>query len=334
MTGLEDRVQAVIAAQPRYAGMQVILEKEILHQTILRALDRAGYLKGLVFMGGTALRLCYGAPRFSEDLDFEGGVDFTADRMDRLEVTLADAIATRFGLATHVRPPSVRQRQGATQTWRISIITRPERRDLARQHIHLDIGRLPAPHAILRPLHQHHPGGAAETPLQVRVKTPAALLADKIVACAATIDRPAPRWRDVWDITWLHTRGVHADPEQVAARARLFAVQDVPALLAHAASRIPQRIREDAFVTQMARFLDADRAARTIQDPPWRQAAGQTLHDVLTAVQTELRPPSPSPKPRTARAAPQSIAEAPAPDDSPAPFDPTPTPDPSPSPDL
>jgi len=57
MTGLADHVQAVIAAQPRYAGMQVILEKEILHQTILRALDRAGCLEGLVFMGGTALRL-------------------------------------------------------------------------------------------------------------------------------------------------------------------------------------------------------------------------------------------------------------------------------------
>ena len=53
--------------------MRPVIEKEILHYDILFCLDQAGLLKDLVFQGGTCLRLCYGANRFSEDLDFAGG---------------------------------------------------------------------------------------------------------------------------------------------------------------------------------------------------------------------------------------------------------------------
>ena len=59
------------------AGLRPVIEKELLHYDILFALDHAGLLQGLTFQGGTSLRLCYGSSRFSEDLDFAGGVDFT-----------------------------------------------------------------------------------------------------------------------------------------------------------------------------------------------------------------------------------------------------------------
>lgn len=57
--------------------MRPVIAKELLHYDILFSLDTHGLLDQLTFQGGTSLRLCYGADRFSEDLDFVGGYDFS-----------------------------------------------------------------------------------------------------------------------------------------------------------------------------------------------------------------------------------------------------------------
>src|SRR5262245_35296986 len=44
--------------------------KEILQDLALCALSRTDFFKNAAFMGGTALRILHGLPRFSEDLDF------------------------------------------------------------------------------------------------------------------------------------------------------------------------------------------------------------------------------------------------------------------------
>lgn len=46
------------------------LAREYLQVYILRLLHEAGAFRNLAFLGGTALRLIHGLPRFSEDLDF------------------------------------------------------------------------------------------------------------------------------------------------------------------------------------------------------------------------------------------------------------------------
>jgi predicted nucleotidyltransferase component of viral defense system len=58
--------------------MRSVIEKELLHYDILFALEKGGLLDKLTFQGGTSLRLCYGGNRFSEDLDFAGGKDFSS----------------------------------------------------------------------------------------------------------------------------------------------------------------------------------------------------------------------------------------------------------------
>jgi predicted nucleotidyltransferase component of viral defense system len=67
--------------------MRPVIEKELLHYDILFSLDKEGLLDILTFQGGTSLRLCYGAPRFSEHLDFAGGRDFAGRQMDVQERT-------------------------------------------------------------------------------------------------------------------------------------------------------------------------------------------------------------------------------------------------------
>ncbi|MBN3033437.1 MAG: nucleotidyl transferase AbiEii/AbiGii toxin family protein [Candidatus Saganbacteria bacterium] len=44
--------------------------REFLQELILQIMDRQGYFANLAFVGGTALRVLYDLPRFSEDLDF------------------------------------------------------------------------------------------------------------------------------------------------------------------------------------------------------------------------------------------------------------------------
>ncbi len=44
--------------------------REFLQELVLQIIDRQGYFTHLAFIGGTALRLLYDLPRFSEDLDF------------------------------------------------------------------------------------------------------------------------------------------------------------------------------------------------------------------------------------------------------------------------
>ncbi|MGE0037373.1 MAG: nucleotidyl transferase AbiEii/AbiGii toxin family protein, partial [Xanthobacteraceae bacterium] len=53
--------------------MEQNLIKEAIQLHLLSALSEAGVLRHVVFQGGTALRLCYGGERYSEDLDFVCG---------------------------------------------------------------------------------------------------------------------------------------------------------------------------------------------------------------------------------------------------------------------
>ena len=51
-------------------GTRPLLVREYLQARILQALQDRGVFQRWAFLGGTALRLLYGLPRFSEDLDF------------------------------------------------------------------------------------------------------------------------------------------------------------------------------------------------------------------------------------------------------------------------
>src|ERR1700731_863858 len=74
--------------------MEQILIKEAIHLHLLSALSDAGVLRHVVFQGGTALRLCYGGERYSEDLDFVRGK--AGSYVDEIEFhqLVADALET------------------------------------------------------------------------------------------------------------------------------------------------------------------------------------------------------------------------------------------------
>ncbi|HEY1245737.1 MAG TPA: nucleotidyl transferase AbiEii/AbiGii toxin family protein [Hyphomicrobiaceae bacterium] len=71
--GLKSAIDAFIRRRGIEAGMAQNLMKEAIHLHLLSALSGAGVLRHVVFQGGTALRLCYGGERYSQDLDFVCG---------------------------------------------------------------------------------------------------------------------------------------------------------------------------------------------------------------------------------------------------------------------
>ncbi|MEN3385442.1 MAG: hypothetical protein V7608_5486, partial [Hyphomicrobiales bacterium] len=72
-SGLKSAIDAFIQRRGIEAGMGQNLMKEAIHLHLLSALSDAGVLRHAIFQGGTALRLCYGGERYSEDLDFVCG---------------------------------------------------------------------------------------------------------------------------------------------------------------------------------------------------------------------------------------------------------------------
>ena len=95
-------VEIALEHHPELAGMEVIVEKELLHYELLHVLNRGGWLDGLTFQGGTALRLCYGGSRLSEDLDFSGGPEFSSESMEGLAAYLKETLSSQ-GLGVDAR---------------------------------------------------------------------------------------------------------------------------------------------------------------------------------------------------------------------------------------
>src|ERR1043166_811599 len=72
-SSLKSSIENFIRRQGIEAGMQQNLVKEAIHLHLLSAMSEARILRHAIFQGGTALRLCYGGERYSEDLDFVWG---------------------------------------------------------------------------------------------------------------------------------------------------------------------------------------------------------------------------------------------------------------------
>jgi predicted nucleotidyltransferase component of viral defense system len=120
------------------------VEKELLHYDILYCLDKADLLQNLAFQGGTSLRLCYGGNRFSEDLDFADGTAFSGADLKNMKTCIEDYLGERYGLEVNVKEPNeLRNEPGyediRIDKWQVSVTTSPERRDMPKQRIKIDV---------------------------------------------------------------------------------------------------------------------------------------------------------------------------------------------------
>ncbi len=274
----------VAMQQPGRTAMRPVVEKELLHYDIFYALDAAGLLKDLVFQGGTSLRLCRGSNRFSEDLDFAGGKDFTSQKMEAIKTCIEKHIGRRYGMRVDVKEPkemaaSPDYENVRFDKWQVSVETSPEHRDPPRQRIKLEIANIPAYTSELLPLRQHYDFLSGYGTLLVNSESLDEILADKVVAFAASVKNI--RYRDIWDIAWLQQQGAKLAPALVQRKVEDYHVEDYEKLLENAIDRLPEFIDSKEFVDQMTRFIDTDTLNRTLREPKFdeylKSAAGQVL---------------------------------------------------------
>jgi len=258
--------------------LRPVVEKELLHHDILREMSEAGLLAGLVFIGGTCLRACYGSSRLSEDLDFTGGNRFKRSDLEELSSVLTGRLKTRYGLPVSVSEPV--KTGGKVSTWKLTVETRPGREDLPAQRIHLDICAIPSHDP--RPMMLRNPYGVdlGTSGLILRAQSREEILADKIVALAFRENRI--KNRDLWDIGWLVQQGVELPVALIPLKVRDHrrAAEEFVGLLRDRLStlRTEAVVRTD-FIKEMRRFLPAATIRETIEKPAYWEYLIQVVDD-------------------------------------------------------
>ncbi len=266
MNLFERLVAEAMQGQDRFAPIQAVVEKELLHHDILREMNEAGLLSRLVFIGGTCLRTCYGASRLSEDLDFTGGADFSRDALAGLGDVLTGRLHEKYGLRVEVGEP-VRE-VGNVDTWKVRIVTRPESAHLPQQRIHIDICAIPSHDARPMMLRNHYGVDMGTSGLILQAQSREEIFADKMIALALRPGRL--KNRDLWDMMWLRQQGVVLSarliPDKICDHGRT--VDDF-------VLRLQARLGElggmpgmrDDFLREMRRFLPADIVRETVENP-------------------------------------------------------------------
>ncbi|PQQ38410.1 nucleotidyl transferase AbiEii/AbiGii toxin family protein [Photorhabdus laumondii] len=277
---------------PGRSHMRPVIEKELLHYDILYCLDTNGLLDQLTFQGGTSLRLCHGAPRFSEDLDFSGGVNFNRNQLQAMKKCLEHYIGKRYGFEVSVKEPADLRNEPEyaglnIDKWQVSIVTAPERKDLPKQRIKIEIANIPSysqePKALMTN-YNFLPDGYADT--LVLTESLDEVMADKLVSLVNT--QRYVRHRDIWDLRWLKQQGATLRMDWINNKITDYRIGDYPDKLANILTRLPAIIKGDAFLNEMQRFIPQDVQKRTLHKEKFFTFLTTEIADMLQRVQNSL----------------------------------------------
>lgn len=157
-----------VARRGEVEALLPIVEKELIHYDIIRALDESRWLDGLTFQGGTCLRLCYGAVRYSEDLDFTTALDLEESDLAGFQELLSDSLRSKYDMGVRVKDPKKIKHfegGGSMKRWQVVVDTAPARPDLPSRKSRLRSRKYPhilAIFAFLRKTIRKWKGCAAE----------------------------------------------------------------------------------------------------------------------------------------------------------------------------
>lgn len=280
-------VEQITKAKPEYIGLENIVEKEVLHFDILAVLKEKGFLNKLTFMGGTSLRLCYGAERLSEDLDFTGGSNFRKEDFFGLAKLLSTQLSNKYGVKVIANEPQFSLKD--TSTWKMSLEKYPNRPDLPMQKVHLDVCKYDSLDVQKRPLIMHY---GIETPIShvlIPVQSMEEILADKMIAFAYRERRIKPR--DVWDIYWLKQQGQKQNSNFIKKKLSMRGktIEDfLKKIMKHAKSfKIEEYVKKD-FLQEMSRFLPFEIQSKSIQQEDFYEYLSVLIFEECVKLEKEL----------------------------------------------
>ena len=269
MNLFEQLVAQALKNRGDLATLQMAVEKELLHHDILREMSSTGLLADLALIGGTCLRACYGAERLSEDLDFSGGADFRRETLLPLGPALISGLETKYGYKVMVKEPT--REDSNVDTWKLTVITRPENKNLPAQRINIDICAIPSHDRRPMMLRNHYGVEMGTSGLIIQAQSREEILADKILALALRPNRL--KNRDLWDIAWLKQQGVDLPinlmPKKLFDRHLSF-VDFREQLQQRSADLISAPGARRDFIQEMQRFLPSGTAMNTVsQETFW-----------------------------------------------------------------
>jgi predicted nucleotidyltransferase component of viral defense system len=192
------------------------LLKEALQVAFLEVFFSHSISEPAVFQGGTAIRLLYGGPRHSEDLDFvaPGDLGDWDDLVEALQGSLqrlAGAYEGELALAP------TKQSSSRIRRWKLRWEP-PNPRDAV--WVRVEIARYPVYTRELLPLKR--PAGVPVGPwVLVPTESREELLADKLTAIAG---RAYVKGRDFLDLWFLRTQNVPLQPELLKKKFHDYAV--------------------------------------------------------------------------------------------------------------
>lgn len=274
-SGLKSAIDAFIQRRGIEAGMDQNLMKEAIHLHLLSALSEAGVLQHVVFQGGTALRLCYGGERYSEDLDFVCGkagaylkdVEFDGLVDNALETTKRtlqrdfDINAAQIVLKRPAQPELVKGNDVNVAAWQIVVPVNPTP-NTPKSRIKIEFANVPSYDS--KPLTVNAtPGLVQIQDVILNVETANEILADKAVALTA---RAALKFRDVWDVWFLVNKlGATPDRDMVGKKFADYGTSDIAAKAKARLDELAKDATATAFYAEMKRFLPSARVTQMSQ---------------------------------------------------------------------
>lgn len=279
MSLFDQLVAEALRSRGDLAPLRPVVEKELLHHDILREMSAAGLLTGLIFIGGTCLRACYGSARLSEDLDFTGGSQFQRSDLTALAQVLTDRLQSRYGLPVSVSEPV--KTGGNVSTWKLTLETRPAQRHLPAHRIQLDICAIPSHDPRPRMLRNLYGLDLGTSGLILQAQSREEILADKIVALVFRENRM--KNRDLWDIAWLVQQGIELPtrliPLKIRDHQREYAEFTARFHERSAALRTQSALRAD-FLKEIRRFLPAALVRDTLETESYWSYLTQTVDEL------------------------------------------------------
>jgi predicted nucleotidyltransferase component of viral defense system len=293
MNGRANSIKSAIAdfmvKRGIFGEMEQNLIKEAIHLHLLSALSEAGVLRHVVFQGGTALRLCYGGERYSEDLDFVcgkagsyvGKIEFeklVESALDTTKKTLHrdfDIDPDEILLKQPPFPMAIKSDSAKVVAWQISVPI-ASIQHLPKSRIKIEFANVPSYDSGPN-MAKAVPGLVQMQDVILTVESASEILADKAVALTA---RQALKYRDVWDV-WYLTNKLNAqiDRRVVAHKFADYGTPNVDTKAKQRREELTKTATEKAFLNEMTRFLPAKRVS---------EISSTGLHKSILAASADL----------------------------------------------
>ncbi len=148
--------------------------------------------------------------------------------------------------------------------WQIKIITAPNRPNIPKQMIKLEIACVASYSANAKALKNNYeflPDGYSDT--LVLVESLDEIMADKLIAFPTS--RQNIRYRDIWDLQWLQKQGATINIDFVKKKIDDYKITNYINNLENIIQNISRIIRSDNFKSQMSRFIPLSIQERTLK---------------------------------------------------------------------